>query len=133
MTSISNNYVWTPELIEQDKALKEKYGAGAHITPARESDYRQKGLPVPTLKNLATDVVELNNKKAEAKEKNANNKTPLNLFGFSFPFVNPPIMDPFNPASPLYNPFMDPGNVASPMNPCNIASPMNPCNIPGMM
>jgi len=35
MTSLAVNYGWTPELIAQDMALKEKYGAGAHITPAK--------------------------------------------------------------------------------------------------
>ena len=49
MTSIRNNPVWTPSLIEQDKALKEKYGFGAHVIPATEADYRRKGLPVPII------------------------------------------------------------------------------------
>ena len=35
MTSLAVNNGWTPELIAQDKTLKEKYGAGAHITPAK--------------------------------------------------------------------------------------------------
>ena len=35
MTSLAVNYGWTPELIAQDKALKEKYGQGAHIIPAK--------------------------------------------------------------------------------------------------
>jgi len=35
MTSLPVNYGWTPELIAQDKALKEKYGHGAHITPVK--------------------------------------------------------------------------------------------------
>ena len=35
MTSLAVNTGWTPELIAQDKALKEKYGHGAHITPAK--------------------------------------------------------------------------------------------------
>ena len=34
MTSLAVNYNWTPELIAQDKALKEKYGPSAHIIPA---------------------------------------------------------------------------------------------------
>ena len=38
MTSIRNDYVWTPELKEADAKLKEQYGPGAHIIPMRESD-----------------------------------------------------------------------------------------------
>ena len=33
MTSFIVNHGWTPETIAQDKALKEKYGNSAHITP----------------------------------------------------------------------------------------------------
>lgn len=35
MTSLAVNYGWTPELVAQDKALKAKYGQGAHIIPAK--------------------------------------------------------------------------------------------------
>ncbi len=33
MTTFAVNYGWTPEAIAKDKALKEKYGNSAHITP----------------------------------------------------------------------------------------------------
>lgn len=155
MVSISNNPVWTPGLIEQDKALKEKYGPGAHVIPATEADYRRNGLQVPEFKNdLKTDVLELSSKKNNAidyvKSAEDDNKA-LNIFGIKFPIFKKPlkgnniklrnfggdytppadythnfIMDPMNPASPMYNPLADPCNIASPMNPCNPASGMMP-------
>ena len=58
MTSLAVNYGWTPELIAQDKALKEKYGAGAHITPAKT---------YVGLNNIENDSVEIGAKKDDKK------------------------------------------------------------------
>lgn len=58
MTSLAVNCGWTPELIAQDKALKEKYGAGAHITPAKT---------YVGLNNIENDSVEISPKKDDKK------------------------------------------------------------------
>lgn len=45
MTSFAVNYGWTPELIAKDKELKEKFGPGAHITPAKTYGARLERTP----------------------------------------------------------------------------------------
>lgn len=57
MTTFAVNNGWTPELIAQDKALKEKYGQGAHITPARTFE-----IPA-NMNKLDSDTVQLEGKK----------------------------------------------------------------------
>lgn len=93
MTSIRDNYVWTPQLIEQDKALKEKYGPSAHIIPMKESDYKRNGLQVPKMKPALTeDTVEIDK---------YSNKKHIRIA----PSYNTAIIDnPFIPGSPSYNP-----------------------------
>ena len=58
MTSLAVNNGWTPELIAQDKALKEKYGTGAHITPAKT---------YVNLEKNENDSVEIDAKKDDKK------------------------------------------------------------------
>ncbi len=64
MTSFAKNINWTPHLIEQDRLLKEKYGQGAHITPA--SSYQ-----IPdSLKTPEQDTVSFKAKHEPMKQKN---------------------------------------------------------------
>lgn len=61
MTTFAVNNGWTPELIAQDKALKEKYGQGAHITPVRTFE-----IPA-NMNKLDSDTVELEGKVRDKK------------------------------------------------------------------
>lgn len=47
MTSIQPVNVWTPELIQMDKELKEKYGQGAHVIPRTDYGFAPKRTKVP--------------------------------------------------------------------------------------
>ena len=73
MTSLAVNYNWTPELIAQDKALKEKYGPSAHIIPAKTYE-------IPTHltnkleKTPQNDTVEFSAKKDDSKPVKENKK-----------------------------------------------------------
>ena len=48
MTSIRPVNPWTPELIQRDRELKEKYGKNAHIIPAKDDlSFAPKQKPIP--------------------------------------------------------------------------------------
>lgn len=48
MTSIQRVNPWTPQLVQMDKDLKEKYGPNAHVIPACDCDsFAPKQKPIP--------------------------------------------------------------------------------------
>ena len=58
MTTLAVKSGWTPELVAQDKALKEKYGKGAHITSNKT---------YANLEKVENDTVEIGEKKSDKK------------------------------------------------------------------
>ena len=48
MTSIQPVNPWTPELIQMDRKIKEKYGPNAHVIPAQDNvSFAPKQKPMP--------------------------------------------------------------------------------------
>lgn len=64
MTSFAVSYNWTPNLIAEDKALKEKFGSAAHIIPAKTTSNLVERMPLKdTLLLEKAPVKKKNNKR----------------------------------------------------------------------
>lgn len=70
MVSIQQSNSWTPELIQMDKELKEKYGRNAHVIPAENYDF-----PKMTANNYDTDLLVLQNQNSPESAVNVEDKS----------------------------------------------------------
>ena len=89
MTSIAPVNVWTPELIQWDKDLKEKYGNNAHVIPGngfapRTNQPKRPWVIDETLPKTRNPMEVMNEKARERALKNAQNKpdSERNIFDY---------------------------------------------------